>query len=110
MDCATAGPFVSLLCDGMTVPDDAARHIAGCSNCQSMLRDWTESAARLRVLAAADRTAPLPPLVLDRATSAAPKRAFWRAWMSPMRIPRLAAAVTTFALILSWAGWYRAQT
>lgn len=111
MDCATAAPFVSMLCDGDAVPDEAARHIAGCADCQARLRDWTEAAARLRLLAVTDRLAPLPQLVLDDAVSVGtPPRRFWRAWMSPVRVPRLAATVMTCALVVSSVGWFRAQT
>ena len=111
MDCVTAGPFVSLIYDGISVPDEAARHVAGCSSCQGDLRGWAEGAARLRIAAAVDRLAPLPPLVFeDRAPVRAASRPFWRSWMSPMRIPRALAAAATVILVVSWAGWYRAET
>jgi hypothetical protein len=111
MDCVTAAPFVSLLFDGHHVPDDAARHIAGCTTCQTELRAWSEAAARLRIVAAVDRIAPIPPLALEaHEPVATPKRAFWRGWMTPMRVPRMAAAMATFLVIVSGVGWFRAYT
>jgi hypothetical protein len=110
MDCATAAPFVSMLCDGDAVPDDAARHIASCTACQAALRDWTDAAGRLRLLAAADRLAPLPPLALSEGAALPPARPVWRAWTSPMRVPRFAAAIAVAAIVVSSIGWFRAET
>ena len=111
MDCATAAPFVSMLCDGDAVPDEAARHIAACAACQAALVDWTEAAARLRLLAAADRLTPLPSIALGSiASAAAPARSVWRAWTSPLRVPRFAAAVAVAAIVVSSIGWFRAET
>src|SRR5512140_436857 len=96
MTCSEAAPFVSRLHDGDDVPVDALSHITGCAFCRARLREWSEAAANLRLIAAADRLAPLPALVLpapDRTVAPGRTAILWRAWTAPVRMPRVAAAL-----------------
>jgi hypothetical protein len=110
MDCSDAAPYVSLLHDGEPVPAEAARHIAGCSVCRQSLREWFEVTAHLRLTAAADLAAALPPLALEGASGATRSAGWWRHLQTPLRVPRFAAATVTAALVVSSVGWFRAET
>ena len=110
MDCSDAAPYVSLLHDGEPVPADAARHISGCAVCRASLRQWSEVTAHLRLTAAADLAAALPPLALPSTVGSPDMPAWWRRWRSPLRVPRFAAAIVTVALVVSSVGWFRAET
>ncbi|HET9373069.1 MAG TPA: hypothetical protein VFO19_22560 [Vicinamibacterales bacterium] len=66
--------------------------------------------AHLRLTAAADLAAALPPLALPNAVSSPDTPAWWRRWRSPLRVPRFGAAIVTVALVVSSVGWFRAET
>lgn len=61
MNCQDARPIVSALYDGEIVPQDAAAHIASCTACRDLLRDYAQIGAELRLLASTEpETSPRP--------------------------------------------------
>lgn len=61
MNCQDAQLFVSALYDGEIVPQDAAAHIATCTACRNLLREYAQMGAELRLLASTEpETSPRP--------------------------------------------------
>lgn len=96
MNCAEAEVYVSALCDGQQIPDDARAHVLACETCHRTLRVYAEMGAELRLASLAE-TAPLPPLRLPHSR----KRPFWT---KQVPMPRLAiAGLAVCAVVLPLA-------
>jgi hypothetical protein len=96
--------FVSALCDGETIPREAAEHIGACKACQAVLTEYLEIGTELRRVACLAVPEAVRPLNLQRKRGR--MRAIWRKGWESMRIPRFAFAtllVGVVALSLSLA-------
>ena len=97
MNCNEAAEFVSALCDGETVPAEAAEHIGGCSSCRAHLQEYLAMGAELR------RVASLEPAeeVRVRGWSSNQRRkpTWWTKGWESMRIPRFAFVLLIVAII-----------
>ena len=51
MKCEEAAEFVSALCDGESIPPEAAEHIGTCETCQARLKEYGEIGMALRRVA-----------------------------------------------------------
>ncbi len=91
MTCNEAAEFVSALCDGETIPREAAEHIGVCKACQSLLTEYLEMGVELRRVASLAAHEPVRPLSLKRKRGAIP--ALWRQGWETMRVPRFAFAI-----------------
>lgn len=97
MDCEQAGPFVSTLHDGESVPPEAAQHIIDCPTCSHRLRDYAEIAAELRLLASAQShpaegriQLPSPPRIRGR---------WLYALTRGVSVPRFAVVLTALLIV-----------
>ncbi len=88
MNCNDAAEFVSALCDGETIPPEAAHHVGACSECQARLRDYLSTGAELRRVASLEHAAPIPPF--DTQTTIRSRTSLWQRGWETMRIPKLA--------------------
>lgn len=86
MTCIEAEPHVSAVCDGETIPAEAAEHIGACAACRTILAEYAQMGTELRVAAAMD-SKPLPSLLLP-----VRRRAFDFLWRR-VPVPRFALAV-----------------
>lgn len=105
MKCYEATEHVSALCDGMTIPRDAAEHINGCESCRKRLKEYIAMGAELRRLASVEiAEAPIPQFDTTRRSFAA---TLWQRARKNMRIPRLAFASLLAAVVVLGSGWAR---
>lgn len=106
MNCTEAEVYVSALCDGQQIPDDARAHVLACETCHRTLRVYAEMGAELR-LASLVETAPLPPLRLPHSR----KRPFWtkQVPMPRLAIAGLAICAVVLPLAVSIAGANRGR-
>lgn len=95
MTCNEAGEFVSALCDGETIPREAADHLDTCKECQARLKDYIEMSAELRRAASAEFPAETGPWTASKrggVLAAWWEKGWQKGWQS-MRIPRFAFAL-----------------
>ncbi len=90
MTCNETGEFVSALCDGGTIPREAAEHIGSCSTCQVLLTEYLAMGAELCRIASLTTPETVRPLDLNKKRGAF--RGFWGIARENMRIPRFAFA------------------
>jgi len=97
MRCDEAAEFVSALCDGETIPQTAAEHVAGCATCQARLKEYMEMGAGLRVMASLVINESISPRIWGSSQN---RFAIWwqKGWVM-MRIPRLAFAILIAAIV-----------
>jgi hypothetical protein len=102
MKCEAGAEYVSALCDGETIPREAAEHVGGCEVCRARMETYLAMGAELRCVASLEE-----PLEM--------KTGLWKNehqdWMSwwhkgkkTMRIPRLAFAVMIGLIFLLSGG------
>jgi len=96
MNCLEAEAYVSELCDGERIRDDAAKHIAACPMCRRMLSDYARMGAELRLAATAETTE-LPPLRLPGREM--PFAFLWKR----VAVPRFALAALVVCAIVAAA-------
>jgi len=97
MTCNDATEFVSALCDGETIPREAAEHIGACKACQAVLTEYLEIGTELRRVASLAAPEAVRPLSLKRKRG--PMRAFWQTGWESMRIPRFAFATLLVGIV-----------
>jgi hypothetical protein len=97
MTCNDATEFVSALCDGETIPREAAEHIGDCKACQAVLTEYLEIGAELRRVASLAAPEALRPLILEKKHGT--MRAIWRKGWETMRIPRFAFATLLVGIV-----------
>jgi hypothetical protein len=93
-----------VLYDGEEVPQEAVRHILACIACKERIEAYSRITTEMRLLAAERQSERTP--VLD--SSALPRRRWWvPGLIKPVRVPRLALAALTAALVILTVGWVR---
>jgi hypothetical protein len=97
MTCNEAAELVSALCDGETIPREAAEHIGVCKACQALLTEYLEIGAELRRVASLAEYEAVGPLSLKRKRGAIP--ALWQKGWQTMRIPRFAFATLVVGIV-----------
>jgi hypothetical protein len=90
MTCNEAAEFVSALCDGQTIPREAAEHVGTCEACQTRLKEYMEMSAELRRVASLEWQDEAPVRVWNKRQGAL--ATWWQKGWEKMRIPRLAFA------------------
>jgi|GEM_PF-5247447 len=96
MDCENAAPFVSTLHDGEIIPGAAAHHIASCPDCQQQMRDYTQMAAELRLLASMQREEELPMEIPGLSRT---RERWLRVVMGRVPVPRFAVALSVLVIL-----------
>ncbi|HEX3437708.1 MAG TPA: hypothetical protein VHT24_13145 [Pseudacidobacterium sp.] len=97
MTCDEAAEFVSVLCDGETIPRAAAEHVGTCASCQARLEEYMEMGAELRLTASLAIKESVSPRVWNSPQSTFP--IWWQKGWGTMRIPRLAFAILIAAIV-----------
>jgi hypothetical protein len=97
MTCNEAAEFISALCDGETIPREAAEHIGICKACQALLTEYLEMGAELRRVASLAAHEAVRPLSLKKKRGAI--AAFWQKGWETMRIPRFAFAILLAGIV-----------
>ena len=97
MTCNDATEFVSALCDGETIPREAAEHIGACKACQAILTEYLEIGTELRCIASLAAPEALRPLSLKKKHGT--MRAIWQTGWETMRIPRFAFATLLIGIV-----------
>lgn len=97
MICNDAEEYVSALCDGETVPQEAAHHIGACTACQARLRDYLAMGVELRRVASLECSEPTPELHLEPKQRSKPS--LWQKGWETMRIPKFAFALLVIAVL-----------
>ncbi len=97
MICNEAAEYASALCDGETIPPDAAEHIGRCELCQARIHDYVAMGVELRRVASLEAAAKVP----ARAEMIPPNKLakWWQKGWGTMRIPRLAFAALLMGII-----------
>jgi len=97
VNCEQAGEFVSALCDGQQVPQEAAEHIGTCESCRTLLQKYLEIGAELR------RLGYLRPSEIEQAPkwSGAEQviRRWWQRGRENMRIPKFAFVLLLVSIV-----------
>ena len=94
MKCEDIATFVSAICDGQTIPREAAEHIGKCESCRTQLREYLELGAELRRFASLESVGEIRVIHWEKKPRAS--ASWWRRGWETVRIPRLA-----FALLLA---------
>ncbi len=66
MTCNEAAEFVSALCDGETIPRNAAEHVGACQACQAQLKEYLAIGAELRRVASMETPEAATPRVWEK--------------------------------------------
>lgn len=104
MRCDEAAEYVSALCDGETIPREAAAHVRDCSVCAGLMQEYIALGAALRREASLALCAPPPAPHWETKTGVLHR--LWRKGWETMRVPRMAfAALVLLALTAVGAGW-----
>jgi hypothetical protein len=93
--CEETAEHISALCDGETIPRQAAQHISECGICKTRIEDYLRMGVELKRMAIASAPAKLAPIPWVRE-----RRSIfngWQIWRQTMGIPRIAFA---FMLVL----------
>jgi|HubBroStandDraft_2_1064218.scaffolds.fasta_scaffold00045_21 hypothetical protein len=98
MNCEEAAEFASALCDGQTIPPEAAHHIGACATCRERLNAYAATGAELRRVASVERPVASNPGLWAREEKRIGLN-WWREGKMTMRIPRF-AFVLMLVLIL----------
>lgn len=102
MKCEQAAELISALCDGETIPPEAAEHIGVCETCRARLNAYAAIGAELRRAVSLE-----PPVVLKPGPWVMEQKSlgmnWWKKGKATMKIPRLAFA-SMLALIVSLSG------
>jgi hypothetical protein len=101
MKCEDAAEFVSALCDGEAVPQEAAEHLGGCQPCQTRLYAYSAIGAEMRRLASLEERG--EPKAGSWENEHRTKVRWWHIGKASMRIPRF-AFVLMLAVILLLSG------
>lgn len=97
MVCDDAAEHISALCDGETIPQESARHIADCPDCQRRLRDYLALSVELRRTASLEINDAVRPRNWTKSQNTI--TAWWQKGLSTMRIPRLAFAALVIGIV-----------
>jgi len=98
MKCAEVSEFLSALCDGETIPREAALHIAECVACQQQLSAYTAIGVELRRMASLEAVEAPPVRSWDRQQNRL--ALWWQKGVATMRIPRVAFGMLVLCLVL----------
>jgi len=98
MICDDAAEFVSALCDGETIPADAASHIGGCPECAARLRDYLALGIEMRRTASINLAQPLAFPRWERPQNLL--ATWWQKGWTFMRIPKLAFVFLIAGLVV----------
>jgi hypothetical protein len=97
MNCGLVTEFVSALCDGESIPHEAAEHISKCKTCRLTLREYSEIGAELRCAASLEPFEATPTVLWER------KKRIGHNWLreaaETMRVPRFAVALMIVAIL-----------
>jgi len=102
MKCEEAAEFVSALCDGQTIPPEAAQHIGACQACHAQLKDYVEMGAELRRVASLESVEEVRALAWDKTRKSIPN--WWQKGWETVRIPRFAFALLIVAVVALGSG------
>jgi hypothetical protein len=97
MKCEEVGEFVSAICDGESIPVNAAEHIDRCETCRCRLKEYAEIGAELRLAASLESSE--EPEVRHWKKEQRVMSNWWRRGWETMRIPRFAFALLLLAVV-----------
>lgn len=97
MTCNDATEFVSALCDGETIPREAAEHVGACKACQTVLTEYLAIGTELRRVASLSAPETVRPLNLKKKYGR--MQAIWLTSRETMRIPKLAFAALLIGIV-----------
>ena len=98
MKCEDAAEFVSALCDGETIPREAAEHIGRCGACGARLTAYSAIGAELRRVASLEEQTELQAGSWREVLRA--QLTWWQKARTSMRIPRFAFASMLGMIVL----------
>jgi hypothetical protein len=101
MKCEEAAEFVSVLCDGETIPRKAAQHIGECEACRARLNAYSTMGAELRRVASLEEQREVKAGSWEKEQRA--RLNWWQKGRTTMRIPRFAFALM-LGMILMLSG------
>jgi hypothetical protein len=99
MNCKETEEYLSVLCDGETVPVEAAQHAARCTDCRGRLRSYVEMGLEMRLAVASmpREDVRLPPALLGADRHATQGR--FAFLLGRVAVPRLVLAAMCVVLI-----------
>jgi hypothetical protein len=102
MKCEDATEFVSALCDGETIPREAAEHIGGCDACRARLNAYSTMGAELRRIASLEERGEVKAGSWEKEQRV--RSNWWQKGRTTVRIPRLAFALMLAVIFLLSGG------
>ena len=102
MKCEESAEFVSALCDGETIPREAAEHIGECETCRATLNAYSTMGAELRRLASLEERTEFKAGSWKKEQRV--RLNWWRKGRTTMRIPRFAFALMLGMILLLSGG------
>jgi hypothetical protein len=97
MKCEEVVEFVSAICDGQTIPRDAAEHLGQCRSCHTLLSEYAELGAELRCIASLESIRETKANSWEQTPRSA--GSWWRKGWGTVKIPRFAFALLLVAVI-----------
>jgi hypothetical protein len=102
MKCEEAGEFISAICDGQTIPREAAEHVGQCESCRIRLSEYAGLGAELRCFASLESAGKTEVNRWEQNPS--PTASWWKKGGETMRIPRFAFALLLVAVCVLASG------
>src|SRR6266481_1289540 len=102
MKCQETVELISALCDGETIPREAAEHIGECEACRARLNVYSTVGAELRRVASLEEPKEVKAGSWEKVQRARPYS--WQEWRTTMRIPRFAFALMLGMILLLSGG------
>ncbi|HTS11452.1 MAG TPA: hypothetical protein VMH00_04985 [Candidatus Limnocylindrales bacterium] len=100
MRCEEAAEFVSALCDGETIPREAAEHVGECNACRARLSEYAEMGMELRRVASLEGTGGEASMRGRWETDQRVLPNWWQKGWETMRIPRFAVALLVVMVVV----------
>jgi hypothetical protein len=102
MKCQETAELISALCDGETIPREAAEHIGECEACRARLNVYSTIGAELRRVASLEEPKEVKAGSWEKVQRVHPYS--WQEWRTTMRIPRFAFALMLGMILLLSGG------
>jgi hypothetical protein len=98
MKCDEVAEYVSAVCDGQTIPREAAEHVGQCESCRTRLSEYVELGVELRRIASLESVGQTK--VNRWQQNPRTVAGWWRRGWETMRIPRFAFALLVVMVVV----------
>jgi hypothetical protein len=102
MRCEEAAEFLSAICDGQTIPGEAAEHLGRCDSCRTLLSEYAELGAELRRIASVESIGEVRVNRWEQIPRTSTR--WWKKGGETVRIPRFAFALLMIAVSVLVSG------